>query len=253
MKKVLAMLVATSMLLSMSVCFAGGTEEEELAEVTAVEETVVEEATEEAAEEVTEAVGDGESAAVEEIAAPVIEREEGEIVVTIDGVQVKFPDQKPVIIEDRTLVPLRAIFEALGAVVSWDNDTNTAMAVKGETYVFVQIDNEKLIKNDETVILDVPAKLINDRTMVPVRAIAEAFECTVDWVEENLEVVVKTAVEEETVVEETVVEETVVEETIVEETIIEETIVEEIIEEEIIEEEIIEEEIIEEEIIEDGE
>jgi len=70
MKKVLAMLVATSMLLSMSVCFAGGTEEEELAEVTAVEETVVEEATEEAAEEVTEDVGDGESAAVEEIAAP---------------------------------------------------------------------------------------------------------------------------------------------------------------------------------------
>lgn len=240
MKKVLAMLVATSMLLSMSVCFAGGTEEEELAEVTAVEEAVAEESTEEVAEE-----------AAEEVVAPVIEREEGEIIVTIDGVQVKFPDQKPVVISDRTLVPLRAIFEALGAVVSWDNDTNTAMAVKGETYVFVQIDNEKLIKNDETVILDVPAQLINDRTMVPVRAIAEAFECTVDWVEENLEVVVKTAAEEVVVEEATeeVAEDATEEAT--EEVIEDEPMIEELTEEEIIEEEIVEEEIIEEEIIEE--
>ncbi len=89
---------------------------------------------------------------------------------------------------DRILVPLRAIFEALGATVEWEDVTRTAIAVKGDTTVTLAIDSNILCVNDEEIELDMPARLINDRTLVPVRAISEAFDCTVDWNEENFEV-----------------------------------------------------------------
>ena len=228
MKKLLAIVLALALVFSMSVCFAEdaatdaakektkveatqdtATEEkaEEVAEDAATEEKTEEvaedAATEEKAEEVTEDAATEEK--TEEVTEEVGTEEEAEdvIKVTLDGTPIVFPDQQPVIINGRTLVPLRAIFETIGAVVTWDNDTNTAMAVKGDTYIFVQIDNTLLIKNNEKIELDVPAQLINDRTMVPVRAIVEAFgEYTVDWVDgEVKEVVIATKVEEPAVEE----------------------------------------------------
>ncbi len=205
MKKVLSLVLALALVLSMSVCFA----EEALTETNEEVMLISEEAadaeliSEEApAEEATEEAAESEAPAEE---APA--KEEGEITVKIDGVEVVFPDQKPILHNDRTMVPLRAIFEALGADVAWDNDTNTAMAKRGDIYILVQIDNTKLIKNNETVELDVPAMLLNDRTLVPVRAISEAFECKVDWVEETLEVLIITTPVEEAETEEAVEEE----------------------------------------------
>ena len=90
-------------------------------------------------------------------------------------------DQPPVIIDGRTLVPLRAIFEALGAEVDWDGDTKTVTSTKGSDTVKMTIGDDKFTKNGETRTLDVPAQIINSRTMVPVRAISEAYGCTVDW------------------------------------------------------------------------
>ena len=179
MKKVLSLVLALALVLSMSVCFA----EEALTESN--EEVML----------ISEEVADVELISEE---APV--KEDGEITVKIDGVEVVFPDQKPILHKDRTMVPLRAIFEALGADVAWDNDTNTVMARKGDVYIIVQIDNTKLIRNNDSIELDVPAMLLNDRTLVPVRAISEAFGCKVDWVDETLEVVISTEVpaEEET-------------------------------------------------------
>lgn len=110
----------------------------------------------------------------------------------IDGEAVVF-DQPPVLKNDRTLVSVRAIFEKLGAVVSWEEATQTVSAVKGNITVTLQIDNNIMYKNGEAISLDVPAQLIGDRTLVPVRAVSEAFNCKVDWDAEMQTVLISSA------------------------------------------------------------
>lgn len=105
---------------------------------------------------------------------------ENDITVTVDCDKVVF-DQQPIILEGRTLVPLRAIFEKLGAEVTWDDPTKTATAIKGDITIKIQNQNNIMTKNEEQITLDVPAQIINSRTLVPVRAISEAFGCSVDW------------------------------------------------------------------------
>ncbi|MBR5535529.1 MAG: chitobiase/beta-hexosaminidase C-terminal domain-containing protein, partial [Clostridia bacterium] len=85
--------------------------------------------------------------------------------------------QKPVIVNDRTLVPLRAIFEAMGAEVVWDDAAKTVKATREDTTISLAIGSDQLYVNGEAVTIDVPAQIINDRTMIPVRAIAESFGC----------------------------------------------------------------------------
>ena len=74
-----------------------------------------------------------------------------------------------------------AIFEALGAQVNWNADTKTVTAERQETQVSLTIGSNALFVNGEQKTLDVPAQIIQDRTLVPVRAIAESFRCIVDW------------------------------------------------------------------------
>lgn len=102
------------------------------------------------------------------------------ITVKVNGQLVNF-DQPPTIIDGRTLVPVRAIFEALGASVEWNGETQTVTSKRGNTTVTLAIDSNKMQKNGNAVTLDVPAQMINDRTLVPARAVAEAFGCDVDW------------------------------------------------------------------------
>jgi len=103
-----------------------------------------------------------------------------EIQILVNGVKV-VADVPPVIVDDRTLVPVRAIFEALGATVEWVPETRTAKAVRGQDTIEIQIDNPVMLVNGAEVALDVPAKIIDDRTMVPARAIAESFNLNVNW------------------------------------------------------------------------
>ena len=86
---------------------------------------------------------------------------------------------------DRTLVPFRAIFEALGATVEWEPSTQTVTSTRGATTVKLNIGDDKLYKNGSAVTIDTPARLVKDYTMVPVRAVVEAFDATVDWNGEN--------------------------------------------------------------------
>ena len=98
-------------------------------------------------------------------------------------------DQEPVEENERLLVPVRAIFESLGAEVSWDETEAQVTAVKDETTVQLQIDSPTLTVNEAEVELDVPARLVGERTMVPLRAVSEAMDAQVDYVE-NLQRVV---------------------------------------------------------------
>lgn len=103
-----------------------------------------------------------------------------DITVTLNGQKIAF-DQPPVIYRDRTMVPLRAIFEALGATVSWDGATSTATGTKGGTTVSTAIGNSNIFRNEDIIAFDVPSIILNDRTLVPARAIAESFGCNVGW------------------------------------------------------------------------
>ncbi len=89
--------------------------------------------------------------------------------------------QNPEILDGRTLVPLRSIFEAMGADVEWDGATSTAIAKRGNVEVKITIGASEIYKNGKAIPVDVPAMLLNSRTMVPARVIAEAFGADVDW------------------------------------------------------------------------
>lgn len=110
----------------------------------------------------------------------VVNRPEQGISVNVNGEKLSF-DQPPVIIGGRTLVPLRAIFVALGATVDWEQSTKTAIAKKGNEVIKISIGSNELSKSGKITELDVPAKLINEKTMVPARAVSEAFGAKVDW------------------------------------------------------------------------
>ncbi len=114
------------------------------------------------------------------------------IKVVIDGVNQTY-DVMPVIEEGRTLVPMRAIFEALGATVSWDDATKTVFGTKGDTTVVLQIGNKTAHVNNNAKELDVPAKIVNDRTMVPVRFISESLGCNVSWDDSQKTVIINSA------------------------------------------------------------
>ncbi len=104
----------------------------------------------------------------------------GSIGLTINGKVVKL-DQPPVSENGRTLVPLRAIFESLGAQVQWDNATQTITGTKGNVTIKLTIGSKTASINGIQITLDVPAKVINGRTLVPTRFVAENLGAIVEW------------------------------------------------------------------------
>ena len=109
--------------------------------------------------------------------------------VVLNGEELTF-DVPPQIIDNRTMVPMRAIFEALGADVEWDGDTRTVTATQNDTIIIMQINNVVISVNDEDITLDVPPLLVDNRTLVPVRAVAEGLNADVDWDGETRTVII---------------------------------------------------------------
>ncbi|WP_421616974.1 copper amine oxidase N-terminal domain-containing protein [Brevibacillus sp. TJ4] len=104
-----------------------------------------------------------------------------QIAVFIDG-QLQVYPKNPIEIDGRTLVPLRAIFESLGARVEWDEATQTVTAYKDGNVIQLTIGSKIAYKNGERIVLDVPAQLLNgDTTLVPVRFVSEALGAKVQW------------------------------------------------------------------------
>jgi len=114
--------------------------------------------------------------------------------VFVDGTEVQFPDQKPVINADnRTLVPIRFISEALGAEVEWIALTRTVkINYQGKT-ILLEIGLKQALVGTSVVTLDTKAELINNRTMVPLRFVSECLSAKVEWDSANRAVYISTA------------------------------------------------------------
>ncbi|AWB43061.1 copper amine oxidase [Paenibacillus sp. CAA11] len=102
------------------------------------------------------------------------------IAIYIDGVKLA-TDQPPVAVQGRTLLPFRAIFEALGAQVNWDQRTNTVSGYKAGKSVSLKLGSKTASIDGQKVSLDVPAQAQRGRTLVPVRFVSEALGQGVDW------------------------------------------------------------------------
>lgn len=102
------------------------------------------------------------------------------IKVYVNDSKVEMPVE-PIVKEGRTLVPLRAIFEILGATVDWDQTTKTVTGVLDEKIIKLQVNNKIANINGKDVELDVPAIVVNGSALVPVRFIAESLGAKVDW------------------------------------------------------------------------
>ena len=112
--------------------------------------------------------------------------------VTVDRKEVSF-DTPPVMEQDRVLVPLRAVAEAMGAEVTWTEETQTAAAERDGIRISLPIGESAATVGEETVPLDVPTRVWQDRTYVPVRFFAEAFGAKVNWEDASKTVIIFTA------------------------------------------------------------
>ena len=110
-----------------------------------------------------------------------------DISVTLNGNNIVFEDAKPIIYNDRTLIPNRAVFEKENCYVDWDSKNNMAVIGNEEKVIFISINGEKMkvydiVKDEENEIdLDVPAMIVDESTMIPLRAVSEALGAKVEW------------------------------------------------------------------------
>lgn len=114
------------------------------------------------------------------------------IKITIDGVSLQ-ADQMPIIVNGRTLVPLRAIFEALGARVVYEPATKKITATRNNTTIVLHVGSDRAYVNNQLRVLDVPAQTVSGRTLVPVRFVSEALGDDVKYNAVAREVVITTS------------------------------------------------------------
>ncbi|MCL1845206.1 MAG: copper amine oxidase N-terminal domain-containing protein [Defluviitaleaceae bacterium] len=116
------------------------------------------------------------------VAISIVAMADDEIRVTVAGQVVDFPGgQGAVLVDGRTLVPVRGVFEMLGFEVDWDAETRTTILISAEHEVHITIDSDVFIANGASYTLDVPAQLIGGRTMVPIRLPLESVGYYLDW------------------------------------------------------------------------
>lgn len=114
------------------------------------------------------------------LVTPAFAQPNKDISVSVDGLPVSF-DVKPLIQDNRTLVPFRALAESLNVQVTWDQKNQTIQAQGNQTNITLRIGQKTARQNGTQVNLDVPPQVISGRTLVPLRFFSEAFQCQVNW------------------------------------------------------------------------
>lgn len=120
--------------------------------------------------------------------------------VYLDGQPLSF-ETPPVIEEGYSLVPLRTIFEAEGAKVSWDENTRTVTATKNDIVFTYRIGDRTALKNKDQLEMPIAGKIIDGSTMIPLRLISETLGNLVKWHEYSRTITISSANEYETKIE----------------------------------------------------
>jgi len=106
---------------------------------------------------------------------------QAQIRVLVEGEQIQFAGQGPAIIQGRTLVPVRGVFEHMGFAVQWDGGAQQATLVNDNYTVVLTIGSSAFTNNGVRYTLDVPAQIINGSTMLPLRAVLESVGYDLGW------------------------------------------------------------------------
>lgn len=104
-----------------------------------------------------------------------------EVKLVVEGKELNNLTMPPIIFDGNTLVPAREVFEQLGAQVAWDNDKRQVKIVYENNNVLLTINDKIAVVNDNQLNMNVPAKIINDKTMIPLRFAAESVGLDVGW------------------------------------------------------------------------
>ncbi|HVT11763.1 MAG TPA: copper amine oxidase N-terminal domain-containing protein [Fimbriimonadaceae bacterium] len=123
-----------------------------------------------------------------------------QVQVQVDGNAVSFPNAQPQYVNGRVLVPLRGVFQQLGANVSWNQYDQTVSAQRGSTDVELKIGSRTATVNGSPVMMDVPPMIIDGTTMVPIRFVSEALGAQVGWMDAQQLVTITTPGNETAVV-----------------------------------------------------
>ena len=121
----------------------------------------------------------------------------GDITITVNGKTLETPIA-PKVVNDRTMLPMRSIFEALGAKVTWFGEDQIIFATKGNTFITLKIGVPQMSvqttesEENTAVTLDTAPFIDSDYTLVPARAVAESLQAKVDWIGESKTVVITT-------------------------------------------------------------
>lgn len=107
----------------------------------------------------------------------------GSPTMTVNGKDMPIDEQGtvPVIVNDRTLLPVRAVIEQMGGTVAWNGKTQEVTLTYGKDEIKLTIDSTEALLNGEKQTLDAAPTIMNDRTMLPIRFIAESFKFNVEW------------------------------------------------------------------------
>lgn len=108
-----------------------------------------------------------------------------EVKIEIDGKAMVPKDMPAVIIDGRTMLPMRQIAQELGCEVNWNEAAKQIYVMRGSDIIVFTVDSKTGYENGKEFTMDVPATIVNDRTMLPVRALADALHLNIKWNDPN--------------------------------------------------------------------
>lgn len=113
-----------------------------------------------------------------------------EVKIEIDGKEMVPKDMPAVIIDGRTMLPMRQIAQKLGCEVNWNEAAQQIYVMQGSDIIVFTVNSKAGYENGKEFTMDVPATIVNDRTMLPVRALADALHLNIKWDDPNRTVII---------------------------------------------------------------